>query len=100
MGTHKVRVYPGAGKPIEIDQETAAAEKGSVGDVIPRILRETVRDPSLLRMLGNPNLVYEQASPVESPIEQDRDWREIVNDLQKQDVEIGMAVAHRGGGER
>jgi len=100
----KLRIVPGLGQPFEIERDVAEGYRGPARQVVRRIIEDHIHDPDLLRMLDDKEVALEQftegdsdADGHEALVTANTDWSEIVQALQAQTVELGLARTHKGG---
>jgi len=103
----KLRITAGAGEGYEVDPEVAAKHSGQpVRDALLSIIQDEVHDPELRQMLLEPRLALElygedeDGQPQEVPLSPTERWDQVLQKLEKADVEVGIARSHAGGVSR
>lgn len=91
-----------AGREYAMDAAVAGAYSGSVRDVARQIVRDHIRDPYLLAMLDDPLLTFDQytedadGTGHEAAVSPLADWSTIIEGVQGQTCELGLARLHMG----
>jgi hypothetical protein len=103
----RLRISVGAGEGYEITSEVAARHSGKpIRDALIDIIQDEVHDPELRQILLEPRLALElygqdeDGEPQEVPLSPTEQWDRILGQLEKADVEVGIARSHAGGGRR
>ena len=99
----KLRLVHGAGRPYEVDAETAAQYSGTTLSVLQQLVEEHIHDPELLETLQDPRVALDQFSDEaggeghEQPLSPYANWADLVAKLKETNVEVGVAKSHSGG---
>jgi hypothetical protein len=100
----RVRITPGAGKPVDIDVEEALSQHGTVEQAVRRLL-ERSDEPELAHLLNSDRLGFDlfterDGEATEAPLDGTEDWASLIGEVvqNEQDlVEIGLSRVHTGG---
>lgn len=95
----KLTLAVGAGRTSDISREAADQERESmtIMEALRSIARET-DNHELAAMLEQPRLAIESfEDDTETPLSPQASWRQVLNSLKEQNVELGVARSHEGG---
>jgi hypothetical protein len=100
----RVRITPGAGKPVEVDLGDALAQTGTVAQAVRRLLRDS-DEPELAELLNSDRLGFDlfterNGQATEAPLDANEDWASVIGSViqNEQDLlEIGFSRIHTGG---
>ena len=103
-----LRIVAGAGQPLEIRQEAALRHAGQpVMNALTGLLREEATEDkgeAFRALLAERRVVLELSSDssegdcVETPLSPGESWDHVLHEIKKgRDVEIGVAISHKGG---
>ncbi len=99
----KLVVCHGAGAPHQVDADVLDGLSGSVLEVLRQVARDHIRDPELLATLQGDQVDLDLYSDDdadaahERPLSASEDWRNVLSELEKSNVEVGVSRHIRGG---